>query len=114
MVILFGGVAFLDKYHTAFHRFNICAQQLRSLRAEDAKRYQDFVSQVTGGLLCNTMAMITKTLKFESSHPPETLTLRLRLIVIFYSNSRTVCDTDSNVKVTTTLIYFLSKMTEIV
>jgi hypothetical protein len=104
VAIIFGGVAFSDKCDTTLHRFNICAQQRRSLRVEDTKRKQSFVSQVIGDLLRNTVAMITETLKLESSYPPETLILQLRLIVIFFSNSRTVCDTDSIVKDNTALI----------
>jgi len=100
---------FLDKYDTTLHRFNICAQQQCSLKVEEAKRTQNFVSQVISGLLCITMSMLTETLKFESSYPPGTLILRLRLIVILFSNSRTVCDTDSIVKDTTTRIYFCQK-----
>jgi len=46
VAIIFGGVAFLDKYDTMLHKFIICAQQLRSLRVEDANRNQNFVSQV--------------------------------------------------------------------
>jgi len=109
VAIIFGDVAFLDKYDTTLHRFNICAQQLCSLRLEDAKRKQNFVSQVIGGLLCNTMSMLTEKLKFESSYPLETLILRMRLFVILFSNSRTVCDTDSIVEDTTTRIYFCQK-----
>jgi len=55
------------------------------------------------------MAMLTETLHLESSYQPETLILQLGLIVILFSNSRTVCDSDSIVKDTTSLIYFCQK-----